>query len=112
MTVMSFLVNLFGRILQEVDTRSTNVLRLLALTQKQSRRYRLDALTNCLLVYSCVAIQRDLNRLEKWAEKKVMKFNKDKCKVLLLGRNNPVYEYKMGTTGLKAFWHKKTWRSW
>lgn len=34
------------------------------------------------------ALQRDLSRLEKWADRKLMKFKKGKCKVLHLSRSN------------------------
>ncbi|KAJ7412270.1 hypothetical protein BTVI_46989 [Pitangus sulphuratus] len=48
------------------------------------------------------AIQQDLDRLESCVERNLMRFNKGKCRVPHLGRNNPKYQDRLGADLLES----------
>jgi len=50
----------------------------------------------------CAAIHRDLDRLDSLVQRNLTKFNKGKCMVLHLGRNNPMHQYKIWAALLES----------
>lgn len=55
----------------------------------------------------CASTQQDLGRLESWVQRNLVKFSKDKFRVLNLRKNNPPHQDRC-----KAALWRKTWGSW
>ncbi len=45
-------------------------------------------------------IQEDLQKLQQWSDKWLLRFNADKCKTMHIGHGNPMTDYQMGGTTL------------
>ncbi|XP_059589287.1 protein NDRG3 isoform X10 [Alligator mississippiensis] len=53
------------------------------------------------------AIQADFDRLRKWADKNLMVFNTEKCKVLHLGKKNLQHPYRLSSATLASTMDEK-----
>ena len=54
--------------------------------------------TPCSFQESCLSLLlRTKHTKESWMERDLMRFNKSKCRVLLLGRNNGTHLYELGS---------------
>jgi len=60
----------------------------------------------------CAAIQRVLDRLEKWASRNLMKFNKGTSHVFHLEQNIPVDQYRLAANQLQSLFTGKVLGSW
>ena len=58
------------------------------------------------------ALQRDLDRLHRWAKANCMRCNKAMCQVLHFGHSNPSNAAGLGRSGWKAAWQKRAWVCW
>ena len=47
-------------------------------------------------------LQDDLDKLDEWSRRWKLKFNREKCKVMHIGRRNPCYDYTMNNTILST----------
>jgi len=52
--------------------------------------------------YGCAALQKDLSKLEKWADRNLMQFSKGKCQILQAGRDKPRHQHMQGADQLEG----------
>ena len=52
-------------------------------------------------VHDRAMLQDDLNKLNEWSMKWLLQFNKEKCKVMHIGKSNPGFSYDLGGSTLQ-----------
>ena len=52
-------------------------------------------------------LQKDMDSLEKWSDKWMLRFNAGKCKCMHLGKNNIEHQYSMSGTDIENVKHEK-----
>ena len=57
----------------------------------------------------CLKLQYDLNELCKWAERRCLNKNYDKCKVIHFGHVNKAFNYKLNDVLINPQIMKKYW---
>ncbi|KAK4828788.1 hypothetical protein QYF61_000845 [Mycteria americana] len=57
----------------------------------------------------CFALQKDMNKLEKWAKRNLKKFSNCKCEVWALEKNKTIHQYKLRAEWLESSFEKRTW---
>lgn len=45
--------------------------------------------------------------MDKWIDRNLMKYNKGKCQVLYLRRNNPIHQYMLGDSQMESSFAEK-----
>lgn len=53
-------------------------------------------------LHGCTAIWKDINRLERWVTRKLIKFNRGKFKTLHQASNNPICPHKLEVIWLQS----------
>jgi len=55
----------------------------------------------------CSVSQKDVSRLEKWAERNLIQFMKAYCEILRLGRSIPIHQHLLGANQLESGFPEK-----
>ena len=57
----------------------------------------------------CATISQALHRMENWAGRNLMRFNKSKCRVLHLRGNNCLHQYRLGKICWQGALRRRAW---